>query len=423
MDDPQRIAVIGLGYVGLPLAVAFARHWPVVGFDRDPKRVAELRAGRDRTGEVTDDALAAADRLRVTDTADEMAGADLFVIAVPTPVDAVQQPDLSAVRDACESVGGVIGKGAVVVLESTVYPGVTEDICGPAIATASGLVAGRDFKLGYSPERMNPGDPAHGLADLIKVVAGTDAEVAALLERVYGRVTGGRVFVARDIRTAEAAKVIENAQRDINIAFANECAMIFDRLGLRMADVLDAARTKWNFVDFRPGLVGGHCIGVDPYYLAAAARAADLDPRIVLAGRRLNDSMAAYVAERVLAQSPARPRVLVLGATFKENVPDLRNTQVVALIRALQAGGATVVVADPCADPVEARALYDIELAASINDLGGFDVIVGAVAHAPYAALGASDLAAMLRGGGLVADVKAMWRGRDWPEGVRYWTF
>lgn len=420
MELPDRIAVIGLGYVGLPLAVALARHFDVAGFDRDPARIAALNAGRDATREVPDEALAATSARFSADPA-ALAGAGLFVVAVPTPVDAQNAPDLGAVRSAMETVGAVLRPGATVVLESTVYPGATEEVCRPILERASGLAAGADFFLGYSPERSNPGDRRHGLAALTKVVAGETAEVAAMLAAVYGKVTGGNVFVARDIRTAEAAKAIENAQRDINIAFVNEVAMICGRLGLSAYDVLDAARTKWNFLPFAPGLVGGHCIGVDPYWLAHKARAAGHEPEVVLAGRRINDRMARYVAQAIDAALGRPSEILVLGLAFKENVPDLRNSGAAGIVRALAAAGHTVRVHDAFADPEEARREHGIEL---VPDLAGgpWDAVVGAVMHEPYRALAAADLRRLLRDGGLLADIKGMWRNLALPPTLRRWT-
>jgi UDP-N-acetyl-D-galactosamine dehydrogenase len=298
MKDNLRISVIGLGYVGLPLAVGLARHFGVTGFDIDPQRIAALREGHDRTGEI--DAQRLRDSgLTFTDKVEALRGSDLFIVTVPTPVDQFNVPDLSPLRAASRTVGGVVQAGAIVVFESTVYPGVTEEVCGPEIEAASGLTAGTDFFLGYSPERINPGDREHTVERITKVLAGQTPETTQTLELVYGRLTDGNTFTARDIRTAEAAKVIENAQRDINIAFVNEVATIFQKLGLSVYDVLEAAGTKWNFLPFSPGLVGGHCIGVDPYYLAHAAVSIGHHPEIILAGRRLNDSMGGYIAECV----------------------------------------------------------------------------------------------------------------------------
>jgi len=420
MSAPKLIAVVGLGYVGLPLAVALAKHFPVLGYDLDARRVDELKRGHDRTREI-EPATLKATKARFSAAAADMAAADLFIVTVPTPVDAQNVPDLGAVAAACAAVGRHLKKGGTVVLESTVYPGVTEELCGPVLAKASGLVAGRDFFLGYSPERINPGDKQHTLERVTKVVAGQTPETAELLKRVYGAVTGGNVFVARDIRTAEAAKVIENAQRDINIAFINEVAQIFNKMGLSVFDVLEAARTKWNFLPFVPGLVGGHCIGVDPYYLAHKAQAIGHHPEVILSGRRTNDGMGAYIASCIDAALTAPARVLVLGLTFKENIPDLRNSKVVDIVEGLAAKGHEVTVHDAFADPAEAKAHYGIELAGDLGSLGGFDAIVGAVPHAPYAALTAADFARLVRRGGLVADIKGMWRTADLPEGLRRW--
>ena len=424
LHDPG-IAVVGLGYVGLPLAVAFARHYPVCGFDVDEARVAELRAGADRTGEVAPAELAAT-AARFTGRPADIAGNGLFIITVPTPVDVHNVPDLGAVRDACRIVGGALGRGAVVVLESTVYPGVTEEICGPELAAASGLVCGRDFFLGYSPERINPGDPEHRIERIVKVVAGQDDRTARALAETYGRICAGGVFVARDIRTAEAAKVIENAQRDINIAFMNEAAAVFHKMGLSIHDVLDAARTKWNFLGFSPGLVGGHCIGVDPFYLAHAAAAAGHHPEIVLAGRRINDSMGVYVADRIARELARSGRgagacILVLGLTFKENVPDLRNSRVVDLVAELRARGFAVDLHDAHADPGETEALFGTRPLAGLDGAGGYDCAIGAVAHDAYRRLAPEALAGLLRGGGLLADVKGIWRGAALPDGYRRW--
>ncbi len=427
MSDPSKIAVVGLGYVGLPLAVALARHYPVVGYDIDRRRIDELAARRDRTGEIAEAALADCSATFTAD-AGAMAGADVFIITVPTPVDLDHRPDLSAVRAACRAVGEVLAKGAVVVLESTVYPGVTEEVCGPDLEAASGLRCGDDFFLGYSPERINPGDKVHTVDRIVKVVAGQTPEVAAMLADLYGAITEAGAFVARDIRTAEAAKVIENAQRDLNIAFVNEITMIFNKLGLSAYDVLETAGTKWNFLDFKPGLVGGHCIGVDPYYLAHLAQRRGHHPEIILAGRRINDNMGDYVAECIdraqRAHGDGGPkRALVLGLTFKENVPDLRNSKVIDVVGGLRERAYTVDVHDPLADPAEAEVLYGVKLLAGLESASGYDCVVGAVAHDAYRDFGADTLARLLAAGGLVADVKGMWRDLVLPDGVARWEF
>ena len=416
----MRITVIGLGYVGLPLATALGPHYETVGYDIDPRRIADLKAGRDRTGEVPPARLAAA-CLRFTSDAADIAGTDLFVVTVPTPLDAEKRPDLGAVLAASRAVGAHLGKGTLVVFESTVWPGVTEEVCVPALERASGLAAGVDFHVGYSPERINPGDPTHGIDRVTKVVAGQTPAVAETLATVYGKVS--RVFVARDIRTAEAAKVIENAQRDINIAFVNELARIFCAMGLSAHDVLEVARTKWNFLDFRPGLVGGHCIGVDPYYLAHRAAAAGHEPEILLAGRRVNDSMGAFIVAQIERRLERRKGpVLVLGLAFKENVPDIRNTRVVDIVSALRARSFAVDVHDPLADPDDAKRLYGIALAPRLGGAGGYACVVGAVAHDSYRAFTTETFESLLTPGGLVVDVKDMWRGTALPDGARRWT-
>ena len=418
----MRIAVIGLGYVGLPLAAALSDHFETLGYDISAARIDELKGGRDRTGELSPERLAAA-RLNLTADADDLRGADIVIVAVPTPLDAEKRPDLGAVLAASETVGARLGRGAVVVYESTVWPGVTEDICVPVLEQASGLAAGADFHVGYAPERMNPGDPEHGLDRITKVVAGQTPEIAQRLAALYGALNGGNVFVARDIRTAEAAKVIENAQRDINIAFVNEVAQVFCTLGLSTHDVLDAARTKWNFLDFTPGLVGGHCIGVDPYYLAHRAVEVGHDPEIILAGRRTNDAMGAFIAGQIAQrlEAPAGP-VLVLGITFKENVPDVRNAQVPGMVEALTARGIETQVHDPFADAGEVESRYGIRLLPRLDGAGPYACVLGAVAHAPYRAFTTATFASLLAPGGLVADIKNMWRGTALPDGLRRWT-
>jgi UDP-N-acetyl-D-galactosamine dehydrogenase len=440
----EAVAIIGLGYVGLPLAVALARGQQkgaagtgsVLGFDIDPRRIELLRQGRDHTGEVEPDALRGAPIRYSADPAD-LRDQDIYIVTVPTPVDENNKPDLSAVETACQIVGTALKSSKplaqglpVVVFESTVYPGVTEDFCAPIIARVSGREPGIGFLMGYSPERINPGDRTRTVDRIMKVVAGQTPTVAQRLERLYGQVTSGGIFVARDIRTAEAAKVIENAQRDINIAFINEVTMIFGRLGLSVYDVLEAARTKWNFLDFRPGLVGGHCIGVDPFYLAHCAEALGHHAEVILAGRRINDGMGDHIAGRIAeayvqtAQGPTPPRTLVLGLTFKENLPDLRNSKVIDLIQGLRARGHRVEVHDARADPAEAQSLYGETLRQDLMKAKGeapFDCLIGAVAHDAYKALNAADLAKLVRSGGLVCDIKGMWRGRALPDNLRRW--
>lgn len=415
-----KIVVIGLGYVGLPLAVALARHFPTIGFDISAERIEELHRGEDRTGEIEASRLRAS-TLRLSSDPADIGGADVYIVTVPTPVDGGNRPDLRPVMSACRTVGKAMTNGAVVVFESTVYPGVTEDVCGPELEKHSGLKCGVDFFLGYSPERINPGDREHTVDRITKVISGQTPEVTALLAQVYGSITTGGVFPATSIKVAEAAKVIENAQRDINIAFINEITMIFQKLGISVYDVLEASATKWNFLNFKPGLVGGHCIGVDPFYLAQCAQDNGHHPEIILAGRRINDGMGAWLAERISAGLDGPSHILVLGLTFKENVPDLRNSKVVDLIGSLRAMGHSVEVHDPFADPVEAAHEYGETLMSGLERASGYDCLVGAVPHAPYVNFTAENFSTLVRDGGLVADVKGMWRGMDVPETLRLW--
>ncbi len=425
MPETEKIAVIGLGYVGLPLAVNLAKHFPVTGLDINANRIAELESGLDATREIEPERLAATTMV-FTSEPEDLRGFDIYIVTVPTPVDAENQPDLGAVRSASRMIGGVIGAGAIVVYESTVYPGVTEDIAGPELEAASGLKCGVDFFLGYSPERINPGDREHTVDRITKVVAGQTPDVARRLGEMYGKMTSGGVFMARDIRTAEAAKVIENAQRDINIAFINEVATIFQKMGLSVHDVLEAAGTKWNFLKFTPGLVGGHCIGVDPFYLAHAATSIGHHPEIILAGRRINDHMGGYVAECIAREMAvqgqgAGAKVLMLGLTFKENVPDLRNSHVIDIVDGLKGRGIVVDVHDAFAEPADAKEIFGIDLLSSLDAAGGYDCIVGAVPHAPYLDFTKETFARLLSPGGLIADVKGMWRKMDTPDGFRRW--
>ena len=426
----DKIAVIGLGYVGLPLAVFLARGGAgrITGYDVKPERIAELKAGHDHTGEVDGPELQGLPNLAFSADPAALPGQDIYIITAPTPVDEANEPDLKPLLGACETVGRALagrkrgqGEAPIVVFESTVYPGVTEDICGPEIARVSGGKTGEDFLLGYSPERINPGDRKHRIDGIVKVVAGATPAVTERLAAVYACVSKAGVHRAPGIRAAEAAKVIENAQRDINIAFINEVAMVFADMGISTYDVLDAARTKWNFLDFRPGMVGGHCIGVDPFYLAHCARKLGHRAEVILAGRRTNDAMAGELARRIAAAlgPDPYPRSLVLGLTFKENVPDLRNSKVADLVRGLEAAGHAVEVRDPRADAGEAKAIYGLDLDRSED--GGFDCLVGAVAHDEYCALTEADFARLVKPGGLIADIKGIWRGRKLPPGRRRW--
>lgn len=415
------VVVVGLGYVGLPLAVALAQQHECIGLDINKDRIAELAAGYDRTREVEAAELRAT-RLKLTSDPKDCHGADIYIVTVPTPVDGSNTPDLSPVFAATKTVGGLLkaGRNQIVVYESTVYPGVTEDICGPLLEQTSGLVCGKDFFLGYSPERANPGDREHTLATITKVVAGQNETVAETLVKLYGSVVGAGVFLAKNIKTAEAAKVIENAQRDINIAFVNEVTLIFQRLGLSGADVLEAAGTKWNFLPFKPGLVGGHCIGVDPYYLSYCAQQIGYKPDVILAGRKVNDGMGYFIADHVSALAGPKTRILVMGLTFKENVPDIRNSKVADIVLRLRAHGHDVTVTDPLANSNEAEQEFGIAVQRDLPS-GSFDAVIGAVAHSDYASLDTVRLGALVLDGGIIADVKGMWRNLQLPATLRRW--
>ena len=408
-----RIGVIGLGYVGLPLAVYLARHFPVIGFDIDAQRVAELKDGFDRTREVTEQEFAQAAKIAYAAEIESLKEANFYIVTVPTPVDQAKRPDLSALITASRLVGSVLAPDNVVVYESTVYPGATEEICVPELEKVSGLVFNRDFVAGYSPERINPGDKTHRLPDIVKVTSGSTPEGAELIDRVYARVISAGTHRASSIRVAEAAKVIENIQRDVSIALINELAMLFKELGLETREVLEAAGTKWNFQPFRPGLVGGHCIGVDPYYLTHKAEQIGFHAQMILAGRRINDGMAAYVANDVIKtmlkrkQSIDRARVLVMGFTFKENVPDTRNTKVADLVRSLRDFVSEVVVYDPMADAELAKHEYGVSLSNALPQ-GPFDAVILAVKHDPIAKLGEAGIKALLAPGGLIYDLKGL---------------
>ena len=415
-----RVAVIGLGYVGLPLAVALAKQFDTIGIDIDKRRIAELAAGHDRTGEIEPERLDASDLALLAEPS-HCPPADFYIVTVPTPIDGANRPDLRMVEAASRTVAAMLpaavaeGRVPVVVYESTVYPGVTEDICAPLLEAGSGLECGKDFFVGYSPERINPGDREHTVDKITKVVSGQTPEVLERVAQLYGAVTSGGVFRAASIKAAEAAKVIENAQRDINIAFMNEIAQIFSKMDISVWDVLDAARTKWNFLPFAPGLVGGHCIGVDPYYLSHRAEELGLDPRVILAGRGINDAMAGWVARELHQARGGKPgSVLVLGLTFKENIPDLRNSKVADLVGTLGKLGHAITVHDPFADPDEAMHEYGIPLVADALERR-YDLVVLAVPHGEYLACGAAGLRALVAEGGTLADLKGELGGAaDW---------
>ena len=424
MNTRRRIAVIGLGYVGLPAAVAFARAgFTVIGFEIDASRVAELREGKDRTREVTAEELRSLD-LYVTTDVEDLKKADFFIVTVPTPIDDALVPDLGAVHAASRTVGKALKKGDIVVYESTVYPGCTEDECGPILEKASGLKAGVDFTLGFSPERINPGDHLHRFETIVKVVSGSDAKTLDIVAETYGAVVTAGVHRAPSIKVAEAAKVIENTQRDINIALMNELALINGRLGLDTGDVLAAARTKWNFLGFTPGLVGGHCIGVDPYYLTHKAQQVGYHPQVVLAGRRVNDSIGPHIGRecvRLLNKAgKSSPRVAVLGVTFKEDVPDVRNSKVYDIVNELRSFGVEVIAHDPYAD-AHISEEHGAALTA-FEDIGQVDAVIFAVSHKEFKDGGWAIATKLLRGGeGVVMDVRGFLDRGTMPAGISLW--
>ncbi|MEM9865552.1 MAG: nucleotide sugar dehydrogenase [Myxococcota bacterium] len=416
----EKVAVIGLGYVGLPVAVAFGRHGAVVGVDIDEARVRDLRDGVDHTKEVSPEALAATD-LRYTTKIEDAAECTIFVVTVPTPIDGNRNPDLSPLRSASRSVGKVLKAGDLVIFESTVYPGVTEDVCAPILSDVSGL-ARSAFSVGYSPERINPGDTVHRLETITKVVSGDTAESLERVASLYATVVEAGVHRAPSVRVAEAAKVIENTQRDVNIALMNELALIFERMGIRTTDVLAAAGTKWNFLPFTPGLVGGHCIGVDPYYLTAKAESLGYHPQVILSGRRINDGMGAFVAQKLVkmliaAQKPVKgARVLIVGLTFKENVPDLRNSRVPDILRELEDFGVDADVFDPVATPAAAKEECNVEL---VTPKGTYDGVILAV---PHSAVDASQLFEVVAEGGVFVDVKSAVPTKGIPPHISHWA-
>jgi len=409
----RKIAVVGLGYVGLPVAVAFGKTHAVVGFDVKPARIAELKAGRDSTGEVEPAELAQA-KILFTDRTEDLKDCDFFIVAVPTPVDSGNTPDLSPLVGASKSIGKVLKRGDIVVYESTVYPGATEEDCVPVLEAQSGLRFGTDFTVGYSPERINPGDREHTFTKIKKIVSGSDARTLDIVAEVYGSVVTAGVHRAGTIKVAEAAKVIENTQRDLNIALMNELSVVFKRMGIDTQEVLEAAGSKWNFLPFRPGLVGGHCIGVDPYYLTHKAEKLGYIPQVILAGRRINDNMGRFVARNTIKQmisqgiDVARSRIGILGITFKENCPDTRNSKVVDIIRELQDYGVEVVVCDPHADAADVHEEYGLTLG-EVDASRPVDALVIAVAHSEYRALTPAALRAMTRGDKpVLVDVKCI---------------
>ncbi len=423
----DKLAVVGLGYVGLPLAVQLAKHFDVVGYDLKTERINELHSGYDRTLEVSREELENT-RVFYTDNAEELSRCRFIIVAVPTPIDQYRIPDLRPLHGASEIVGKHLVKGSCVVFESTVYPGTTEEECVPIMERESGLKFGTDFTVGYSPERINPGDKVHTVESIVKIVSGSDAATLDLLSGVYGSIVKAGLHRASSVKVAEAAKVIENTQRDLNIALMNELAMIFDKMKIDTTEVLEAAGTKWNFLPFRPGLVGGHCIGVDPYYLTFKAESLGYHPEMILAGRRINDGMSKFIAERTvkmligLGKQVRRAKIAVLGITFKENVPDLRNTKVVDIISELRDYEVNVLVHDPMADPAEAKKYYGVELQ-EMEALTGVDGVIVAVMHDAYRKLGLSNIVRLCtQGASLIVDVKGAFSPEEAKAmNIKYW--
>ena len=413
-----RVGIVGLGYVGLPLAVEFGKHFDTVGFDIKPHRIAELASGRDSTLEVSRAELKAATRLSFSTELDSLKRCRVLIVTVPTPIDEYKRPDLTPLIKASETVGKALGKGTVVVYESTVYPGCTEEVCVPILERESGLEVNRDFFVGYSPERINPGDKEHRLTTIKKVTSGSTPEAAEFVDKLYGTIVTAGTHKASSIKVAEAAKVIENTQRDVNIALINELALIFRRLGLDTEEVLSAAGTKWNFLPFKPGLVGGHCIGVDPYYLTHKAQSIGYHPEMILAGRRVNDNMGLYVAGEIIKLMTEKrihvkgARTLVLGMTFKENCPDIRNSKVIDVVRELEKYGADVDIYDPWADGQECRHEYGVRPIKTLTPKH-YDVAVIAVAHREFRDLGAAGVRRLCRKNHVLYDIKHVFRAVD----------
>ncbi|PWK09686.1 nucleotide sugar dehydrogenase [Tumebacillus permanentifrigoris] len=423
----KKVGVVGLGYVGLPVALAFGEKWPTVGFDVYERRVNALSQFLDENGEHSVEELQAATNLEYTYDPTRLSECEFIIVAVPTPIDEAKKPDLTALRKSSETVGKHMSPGTVVVYESTVYPGTTEEYCVPVLESASGLVCGVDFFVGYSPERINPGDHEHTFTNIVKVVSGQNEDTLNIVADMYGSVVQAGVFRAGSIKVAEAAKVIENTQRDLNIALMNELAMIFDRLGIDTRDVLDAARTKWNFLPFTPGLVGGHCIGVDPYYLTHKAESIGYHPQVILAGRRINDNMGRFIATSLVKQMANQgvklhgSCVTILGLTFKENVSDLRNSKVVDIVRELEEFGVNVSVHDPLGDPEQAAHEFGVNLV-QMEELPAADAVVYAVSHRSYGELGWAGVSGLLKNGqGVVVDLKHQLDPTCTPDGIQLW--
>ena len=417
MRNNLNISIFGLGYVGLPLAIKLSNYFNVLGFDNNKQRIKELKSFLDKNNEVSSKQLKKS-KLQYSTNIKDLKNSNIFIVTVPTPVTKSNQPDLKPLLIACKDIGKIISKGSVVVFESTVYPGVTEEICGPQIKKYSNLISGKDFYLGYSPERMNPGDKVHSVDKITKVVSGDCNKTVSILKKIYGKINSGKIFIAKNIKTAEAAKVIENTQRDINVAFINEITKLFKKIDINIYDVLKTARTKWNFLNFKPGFVGGHCIGVDPYYLAYLAKKKKIEPNLILSGRKVNNNFPIFLAQYISNYISKKNKILVLGLTFKENVNDLRNTKVIDLIRSLKKSGHKVYVNDPVAYESDVKKM-NINLT-TLSKKNKYDTIILAVAHNNYKKLNYSFFNKKLNKNGKIFDLKAIWRNKKFPKGIEY---
>ena len=417
MRNNLNISIFGLGYVGLPLAIKLSNYFNVLGFDNNKRRIKELKSFLDKNNEVSSKQLKKS-KLQYSTNIKDLKNSNIFIVTVPTPVTKSNQPDLKPLLIACKDIGKIISKGSVVVLESTVYPGVTEEICGPQIKKYSNLISGKDFYLGYSPERMNPGDKVHSVDKIIKVVSGDCNKTVSILKKIYGKINSGKIFIAKNIKTAEAAKVIENTQRDINVAFINEITKLFKKIDINIYDVLKTARTKWNFLNFKPGFVGGHCIGVDPYYLAYLAKKKKTGSNLILSGRKINNDFPIFLAQYINSYISKKNKILVLGLTFKENVTDLRNTKIIDLIRSLKKKGHKVSVNDPYAYQKEVKKM-NLKLT-MLSKKDKYDTIILAVAHDNYKKLNYSFFNKKLNKNGKIFDLKAIWKNKKLPKKIEY---
>ena len=417
MGNNLNISIFGLGYVGLPLAIKLSNYFNVLGFDKNKQRIKELKKFLDKNSEVNSKELKKT-KLKYSTNIKDLKNSNIFIVTVPTPVTKSNQPDLKPLLEACKDIGKIISKGSTVVFESTVYPGVTEEICGPQIKKYSRLIPGKDFYLGYSPERMNPGDKAHSIDKIIKVISGDCNKTKLTLKKIYGKINSGKIFIAKNIKTAEAAKVIENTQRDINVAFINEITKLFKKINISIFDVLKTAETKWNFLNFKPGFVGGHCIGVDPYYLSYLAKKKKTESNLILSGRKVNNNFPIFLAQYINNCITKKNKILVLGLTFKENVSDLRNTKVVDLIKSLKKKGHKVFVNDECAHKNDVKKM-NLNLT-SLFKKDKYDTIILAVAHDNYKKLNYSFFKKKLNKNGKIFDIKAIWKNKKFPKTIDY---